>query len=254
MIRDVYKNEDYFFEFLKSNNELFKKGEIKLADGLVATKMISIYKQHQFNKLLNMTVAHYSLGEEHVKVREQLINAINYTSKSWIQEVVLLNINDQLQRQYHFSYDEMLWMLSLSLLLDIDDTYFEKLIKIIDRDQVKDNLFEFIIRSKFPDRPEIESESYEDYSGIPKVFASLREALKITDKETAQRIIGKFITKEWYPNHREYGWYNSHKSKFDSYFGYWSFETAAVVKIMGLDDGSFRDCQYYPADLVHYSG
>jgi hypothetical protein len=27
-----------------------------------------------------------------------------------------------------------------------------------------------------------------------------------------------------------------------------------VVKIMGLDDGSFRDCQYYPADLVHYSG
>jgi hypothetical protein len=33
-------------------------------------------------------------------------------------------------------------------------------------------------------------------------------------------------------------------------FGYWSFETAAIVKIIGLYDSSFRDPQYYPRDLI----
>jgi hypothetical protein len=38
------------------------------------------------------------------------------------------------------------------------------------------------------------------------------------------------------------------ESKFN--FGYWSFETAAIVKIMGLDDSSFRGCKYYPKIFV----
>jgi hypothetical protein len=37
-----------------------------------------------------------------------------------------------------------------------------------------------------------------------------------------------------------------------SYFGYWSFESAAIVAALGLDDSSFRDNEYYPKDLVDY--
>jgi hypothetical protein len=62
--------------------------------------------------------------------------------------------------------------------------------------------------------------------------------------------VNDFITKDWYKNHKDAGWHNSHKSRHDVFYGYWSFETAAVVKIMDLDDTKFIDCQYYPKDLV----
>jgi hypothetical protein len=35
-----------------------------------------------------------------------------------------------------------------------------------------------------------------------------------------------------------------------AYSGYWCFEAAAVVKLLGIDDSSFRDNEYYPADLL----
>ncbi len=34
--------------------------------------------------------------------------------------------------------------------------------------------------------------------------------------------------------------------------GYWSFETAAIVKILGLDDTSLKDNNHYPYDLALY--
>lgn len=60
-----------------------------------------------------------------------------------------------------------------------------------------------------------------------------------------------FLEEDWYREHRQFGWYNSHTNKHNTYSGYWSFETAAVVKIMELDDSNFIDNQYYPKDLVH---
>ncbi|MGR5908923.1 PoNe immunity protein domain-containing protein [Bacillus paranthracis] len=43
---------------------------------------------------------------------------------------------------------------------------------------------------------------------------------------------------------------NAHKEP--GYVGYWSFETAAIVKILGLDDTSLKDNNHYPYDLAHY--
>ncbi|AUS05351.1 PoNe immunity protein domain-containing protein [Pseudotamlana carrageenivorans] len=62
-------------------------------------------------------------------------------------------------------------------------------------------------------------------------------------------MIKQFLEKDFY--HKHMNLYDSHKSKWNIYCGYWSFEAAAVVKIMNLDDSSFIDNQYYPKDLVH---
>src|SRR5690606_30353752 len=101
-------------------------------------------------------------------------------------------------------------------------------------------------------RKPIEVESYREYYGVPEVFETLRTAINQTDKERAQELVAQFIKKEWYDNHKEAGWYNSHKSKHNAYFGYWSFETAAIVAIMELDDSNLGDCEYYPKDLVDF--
>ena len=37
-----------------------------------------------------------------------------------------------------------------------------------------------------------------------------------------------------------------------TYYGYWSNETAAAVKILGIDDSCLKNQQYYPYDLAHF--
>jgi len=33
---------------------------------------------------------------------------------------------------------------------------------------------------------------------------------------------------------------------------FWSFDTAALAKILGLDDSALKDNNHYPYDLAHY--
>ncbi|WP_082468447.1 PoNe immunity protein domain-containing protein [Pedobacter sp. R20-19] len=193
----------------------------------------------------------YSGGSPISDIKLQIPIGLKLISESW-DGFWLIDHNGKKLNQYGLSgYDEMLWMLSLGYLLNIDEADFKKLVAVIDRDGVKDYLFEFIIRAKLKDRQPISQESYVEFFGVPEIFEKLRQAINETDKANAEKLVKEFVTKDWCKNHKDAGWYNSHKSKHDTYFGYWSFETAAVVKIMGLDDASFRDCQYYPKDLVH---
>ena len=39
----------------------------------------------------------------------------------------------------------------------------------------------------------------------------------------------------------------------DNYQGFWAWEVALVVKFFGIDDSSFRDNEFYPHDLVHFT-
>jgi len=43
------------------------------------------------------------------------------------------------------------------------------------------------------------------------------------------------------------------KSMNDHYVGFWSWEVALVVKFLGIDDSSFKDSDFYPYDLVHFT-
>lgn len=196
--------------------------------------------------------AKYSIGLDLSELFLDLSKAIDLCFESWDGFWKLKDRKGIEYDQYILSaYDEMLWMLSLGYFLNIPEEIFKKLVEVIDRDKVKDYLFEFIIAAKIKDRQLIKEESYNNFFSIPETFAKLRQAIQESDKLKAEKLVKAFITKDWYKNHKGTGWYNSHLSQHNVYFGYWSFETAAVVKIMHLDDSSFRDCQYYPKDLVN---
>jgi hypothetical protein len=45
-------------------------------------------------------------------------------------------------------YDEMIWLVSLSILCDIDNGNFKRITDILKRDKVNDHLLSFIIKSK----------------------------------------------------------------------------------------------------------
>ena len=73
-------------------------------------------------------------------------------------------------------------------------------------------------------------------------FLMLDDVFEASDKESA---LFEFI-ESWYNNHSEYAWYDSHKSSSDTYCGYWSFESAAISIIIGINDTKLRDSEYYP--------
>jgi hypothetical protein len=251
-MRDKFKKQQYWEENISSIQKLRNQTIYELKNGLITNDRINVMKQYLVDTYLRSISSKYSAGYLVIEMKGDLINAINLTEDSWVDNAWKIYYKNNYLDQYGLgAYDEMLWMLSLGYLLDIPDSEFQKLIDVIDRDQVKDFLFEFIIRAKIKDREPIEEESYQRFFGIQKTFNSLRKAIIETDKIKVNALVKQYVRQEWYRNHKSEGWYNSHNNPHDTYFGYWSFETAAVVKIMGLDDSSFRDCQYYPKDLVH---
>ena len=55
--------------------------------------------------------------------------------------------------------------------------------------------------------------------------------------------------KFWYYAHSEASWYDTHKTE-DAYYGYWSFDTAALCKMRGIYDERFKDLDFFPYDLL----
>src|SRR5699024_12522208 len=56
--------------------------------------------------------------------------------------------------------------------------------------------------------------------------------------------------KEWFQGHYDFEWKNAHNET--GYVGFWRFESAALAKILGLDDAGLQDNNHYPYDLAHY--
>ncbi|GAL67727.1 PoNe immunity protein domain-containing protein [Jejuia pallidilutea] len=252
MIRDKIKNKQYFEEFLKTKTQLIKFNNDSLSEGKVHESKINSAKFRNLGFLIESLIAQYSLGDNIDNLTKSIDSIIDAVTKAWCQsETKIRNDKGELFDQYMVSpYERFLHVLSVAYLLEIPDNEFQILVDILDRDNISDNLYEFIIKARFPDREQKRLEEYDtSQSVIVKVYDKLRKATETQDKVEASKLVKQFLEKDFY--HKHMNLYNSHKSKANIYCGYWSFEAAAIVKIMGLDDSGFIDSQYYPKDLVH---
>jgi hypothetical protein len=243
--QEFYKRSIAELEFIESRSKQW------LRDEQIPKERISIVLDSFRAYRLKRTKLKFTFGESIEDVKKEFQTMLDYVNDSWVGLGTLKLSADKSLKQYILSaYDEMLWMLSLGYLLDISIQEFKKLVVLIDKDEVEDFLFEFIIKAKISDRKPIARESYQEVFRVPNVFEKLRQAIIEPEKTKAEKLVHDFITKDWYKKHKDAGWHNSHKSVHDVYSGYWSFETAAVVKIMRLNDSSFRNSPYYPKDLL----
>jgi len=79
--------------------------------------------------------------------------------------------------------------------------------------------------------------------------------LKVFDAAAAERpaLMARYMD-DWYEASRREPYYRSHtKGREHSFLGYWSFEAAAVTQVLGIDDSSYRDHEFYPKDLVDFA-
>ena len=174
-------------------------------------------------------ISKYSAGYPVLELIPDYLQGVQFIKKGWNADA---------------GYVTMLWYLSIGVMLECHKE-LQQLSILLRELSVKDKLFSFLVNNT------------QDYASEKLLwttpYAGLIEVIEFakTNKEKAVERLQKYLKKEWYKGHSDCGWYNDHKSKWGIHFGYWSFESGALVKILGLDDSSLQGLPYYPYDMVH---
>ncbi|HLN94943.1 MAG TPA: PoNe immunity protein domain-containing protein [Flavobacterium sp.] len=188
------------------------------------------------SNLLEKTIAHYSAGHAKETVTESLLATISAFEDGFKWE--------GFEHSYAM-YDQMVWLLSLGIVCDISDRDFRRIVAVIQRDGAADKLLALLVNYRVPGTISDYTKPYiqqEPYAAFDKVI----EEPSIANVKT-------YLDTFWYKGHRDAPWYDAHKNtKVNVYFGYWSWESAALAKIVGLSDDALRDQKYYPYRAVHW--
>ena len=232
-MRDFQKDKIYFSNFIKETNQRVIKFEKLLAelqksnpedDGLEMRGSIilaGIYREK--------FIALYSSGEE-------INNEMKEVYFKWLEKAEIVS-NDE------YSYVDLLWLVSIAILLDLQEELSERLSAMAKKLKMNDGFIEYLLNPSAENLKNLSFFMAKPYSEWGKIVTA-PDHKKIT-------LIKKYLTSKWYRSHDEEGWYDSHLFNEDIYSGYWSFESGAMVKVLGLDDSELKDVPYYPYDLVH---
>jgi len=262
LTRDKLKDSIYFDGFLSGANESIALRGNYIEDETTKETKVKLFRKQTLEKYLHIAIALYSMGKGINTVKQQYLAVLTYMAKyeCWtpIYTKPTLRDGSQLNSYIVEEHGTMLRLLALGVLLKISKAEFSILVNIIDRDKVVDNLYEFFIKAYFPERKQTQKEIYNlDKSTILKVYQKLRDAILLDsvnstdEKLEAESLVKGFLQKGFY--HKHSGFHNDHKYEpVKLYYGYWSFEAAAVTCLMGLDDKSYRKHKYYPVDLADY--
>jgi tetratricopeptide (TPR) repeat protein len=230
-----YSKVNYYEKFIQDETARVAKLEGWIETGKVAEDRIPAIKSKIFMVGLHTVIAKYSYGENPKDLVNEFLVVITRFEQGFEKNYIHLE-----------NYILVLWMLSLGVLLNISDDNFNRIVAVLDKSSLqKDFLFDYLIRYRMSNRTIAEKLTYE-------VYQPLIEICNETDRLAAIEKLKVFLDKKWYKGMKPVYWYDNHKSKAETFFGYWSFESGAVVKILGLDDSGLKDSPYYPYDMVHW--
>lgn len=242
-------NEEYFTNFLNRKKELLADTKSRIETGEITDDNLPDAKHRFFVSHLEILISNFSKGEPIDSIKTEYTSVLNFMKTGWEDSVVKFKKGKApnhvvLNKYFLMPYNYMIWMLSLAILLDVTQNEKEILATIIEDGKIDDELIQlllsFLIGKEFSDSSKT---TYKPFSGIVK-------SGQLIDNPKSM----KNYLEKWYANTKLLMWHN-YKSSIETtqyYYGYWSFESAAVTCILELDDSSYRDNQYYPKDLVDY--
>ena len=230
-MRTQHKDEQYFKNYILLNQQDIQYFNEGLESGTTRDDRIAAVRRQLFTTNLHTLIAKYSAGMPLSELQEDFPVVIAACKEGWNYQSQGINFDN---------YVLILWMLSLGILLHVKTEEFEKIVSIFDSGSRRDHLLDLLIKQKLPQRIVSEQVLY------PKEFSFLTEFILTRDVG----LLKQRLEKNWYPAMKLTYWYENHKNNLDVFFGYWSFESAAFVKILGVDDSQLMDQQYYPFDLA----
>jgi len=236
-VRTQYKDEKYFSKELTRINEWLDMDEeddrkiLKEGGKLLPSHYYSSYSTGI--KKLEVLYALYT--KPFSEVLEAFQFSLGKFIKSWDENFDV--------------YSDILNMVSLGILLEIPDKQFQEIEQFVNKTDNNPNLKHwkpdalvgFMLNSRNTKR-EIPPKVYSNQ------YRFLNKIVKMPPEKAIEGL--KEYIEEWYDDNKKAPWYNTHLREW-GYSGYWSWEAAAIAKIMKLDDESLKDKPHYPYDLLH---
>ena len=240
-LRDTLSTEENYKDGLISNREALlyfqeklRKLQSDLDNGIENYKKptIEVYQSTLATILSyqrDILLATYSSGASLSAFKKEHISFVSFLIPIWRKE---------------WGYEQMLWALSIGILLEIDEEIFDQLVDLVKKDDPEDYLIDYLIQSRHP-----EWKIRINYN-FPRPYGFTRKIIEEENSEKAVALLKEYLTKKWYQGCREEGWYDLHKENIDNYYGYWSFESGAICKLKGLNYKELEGLPYFPYDLV----
>ena len=223
-MRDTIKPQDYFLARIQADTARIKRFEETLKNTEPSNERGIRLGKSQLSKLyLDCAKTSYSMGAELGGVYSYYIQSINYYKDTCTPADSLYGVIDYLSIGVLFHRSKQEFLSALEIMAE----------KFNSQDGLICCLIQYL-----QDKPLEIRQSKLSY------FNDLAES---DDK----RAVLSSELSHWYQHHKSASWYDSHKSKNNTYRGYWCFEIAALSKIFGIDDKDFALNPYYPYDLAH---
>lgn len=254
MIRDNRKSQEYFRSYLGELDAMITSNDMAICAGKIPDERLPDILFLNFKYKLKRCIAQYSMGCDFGAISESYNRALESIRLGcWDQKFTKVCLRPGVySNQYMLEpYFVMLQMLSLGYLLKVPNEDFGVLVDVINGDGVNDLIYTFVINEKMPERLHYLQESYDDeVSLIVKNFGYLRKATQCKDEKTAIGLIRDFLKNDY--GGMSAGFFGTHKSSANTYFGYWSFEAAAVLKVLQIHEPEFSEIEFYPTDFSRY--
>ena len=244
-LRDTLNTEENYKDGLISNKEALLYFQVKLQKlqsdlerGIENYKKptIEVYKSTLATILSyqrDILLATYSIGDSLSAFKEEYIIFVSSLIPVWRKE---------------WGYEQMLWALSIGILLEIDETTFDKLVDLVKKDDPEDYLIDYLIQSRHPEW------TIRINYNFPRPYGFTRKIIEEENSDQAIKLLKEYVIKKWYQGSRDSAWYDVHKQNVKSHVGYWSFESGALCKLKGLDYKELEGIPYFPYDLVAEGG
>ena len=226
MFRDKYKDENYFQKKYDFNFKAFERREGKEHKERVLPQYINKYYISQSTYAEKLLRINYALGNSLDEVFKWFKISLRYYQLSY--------------GAFESIYDLVDYFSLAVLFEDRKEEFIEDIEKIFSKYQ------------SFVDAGEQYEDGYIDtlalylLEGQVENFRSHLEYLNMIGNDADSVIEAQ---KFWYYAHSEASWYDTHKTE-DAYYGYWSFDTAALCKMRGIYDERFKDLDFFPYDLL----
>jgi len=207
----------------------------KLRSSELTTQHSSSLRYNVFKDGLEQLIARYSAGESVLRMKESLPRVIGefYSLCSVGADMLALSSLDD--------YTLVLWLVSLSILLEADNQEWDRLtaaLSFAKRDRIIDRLV--AVRDR---HSEITTAIL-----FPKPYAGLDLAVKENSLEREQDM--KRFLDGYYGQMAQTYWHDTHPPHGKGFFGYWCFELAAIARGYAIPTDKFRDHPLFPRDLL----
>lgn len=231
-MRDKIMSEQYFIDFIAEESARIQRFSTKLANGEIRADRIFSIEQRVNSLKFGVFIANYSLGADLSSLKSDFDEILVKFPRFWTETS---------------SYINMVWMMSIAIMLEVEQEKFCGLTDLLDKYDRHDALLDFFSDYKLRGIIALNNRSF----SCPVPYTELGKVIE--NEQERPKLLKTYVDKKWYPGHKKFGICDVHKSKEKIYSGYWSFESGALAKILNIDDSGLQGSNYYPYDLAHFS-